>query len=432
MAIPLFSYLRIVLYAMGLACAPMVHAQVGENLEVDQTDTDLVSVLLAPSVWEGAQEVPGKWVTISNQGDKKTCELKSMGRFFGARPQQVLAYYQADKLVRMDVTYLETGNVFGYRKSREDAYVRDKLSEKEVREMKDKEDLEAAGRKQEFEKLFGDLEKSIPMALEAFCGAPGKKVSIGRDRMLKVRATEFVSPSLRFRFSAEEDQLILLAIIPAEVTGNKLVTQTGSDRRRDIKAGPEKLPNGDVVIRNIPMVNQGSRGYCAMGTLAMIMQYYSVNVNIDQLAAAAGYQEGSVEHASIVPIYESAAKEGKLKLQVVTPPLKARQLIKEVDRGQPVLIWRYFSRERDEVHSDFAETFATDPSAVLPDPKKDKEEEERWAGRSNGGHASIVTGYNRERGEILFTESWGENKRNRRMRVEEMEHSGYLYFLFEP
>ena len=38
----------------------------------------------------------------------------------------------------------------------------------------------------------------------------------------------------------------------------------------------------------------------------------------------------------------------------------------------------------------------------------------------------------REQGEILFTGSWGENNRNRRMRTEEMEHSGYIYFLFEP
>jgi hypothetical protein len=37
-----------------------------------------------------------------------------------------------------------------------------------------------------------------------------------------------------------------------------------------------------------------------------------------------------------------------------------------------------------------------------------------------------VNGYNQARGEVIFTESWDERVRNRRMRAEEMEGTSYL------
>jgi hypothetical protein len=47
-------------------------------------------------------------------------------------------------------------------------------------------------------------------------------------------------------------------------------------------------------------------------------------------------------------------------------------------------------------------------------------------------HASVITGVNKKRDEVIFTESWGENNRNRRMRAEEMEATAYVTFLLEP
>jgi hypothetical protein len=43
---------------------------------------------------------------------------------------------------------------------------------------------------------------------------------------------------------------------------------------------------------------------------------------------------------------------------------------------------------------------------------------------------SVITGYNEKRDEILFTESWGERYRQRRMRIEEMEKTADSLFFF--
>lgn len=71
------------------------------------------------------------------------------------------------------------------------------------------------------------------------------------------------------------------------------------------------------------------------------------------------------------------------------------------------------------------------PAEELPHPRKDKEDRDLWPTLDSGGHASLITGYNKERGE-LFTESWGENNRNRRMKAEEREATAYVVFEFQP
>jgi hypothetical protein len=40
----------------------------------------------------------------------------------------------------------------------------------------------------------------------------------------------------------------------------------------------------------------------------------------------------------------------------------------------------------------------------------------------------VVNGYNAVRREVIFTESWGESARNRRMRIEELEGTSYLAY----
>jgi len=86
-------------------------------------------------------------------------------------------------------------------------------------------------------------------------------------------------------------------------------------------------------------------------------------------------------------------------------------------------------QERDYVHTTFAARFAKDPMVELP--KADMNDRETWPQRKKSfSHASVITGYNAERGEVIFTESWSEGVRNRRMRYEEME--GTAYYSFYP
>lgn len=415
-------------------------AQTGVDLTKTNAGGDITASLLGEAPWVGGT-LSGTWVDTSTASDKQGKELRSLGPVLGIRPQQVQAWLQNGKVVRMDIVFLEAGNFFGFKKSEEANYRKkteqsrkeEREAEKQLQELKKQEDKEFAVKREQFAALFAQYEKEIPAALEKYCGKPGQRITVGQTRMLRSRATEFSTEFVRMRLTAEDDQLISLAVIPADLAAksSRLTTVTGSQRRADAKESVKTQPNGDVILDAIPMVNQGSRGYCAIGTLAMIGKYYGLEVNIDQLAARAGYKEGDTENASVIPIYEAAAKEGRMRMKK-QDSFDFREAVREVDKGHPILVWRYFSRERDEFHHKFAADFAKDASLKLPDPKKDKVDRAAWPNESTGGHASLITGYNKERDEVLFTESWGEGNRHRRMRAEEMAATAYVLFYFEP
>lgn len=412
-------------------------AQTGANIEESAVDSDITQSLLDEEAW-ASNELPGDWVNVSTNTARQSRQLSSLARVFGHVPQQVLVFLEDGEITRLDIIYLEAGGFFGYRKSTELSYEQTSANirqaqqlTREVDRLRKSETAEMKQKGAQFKKLFADLEKDLPSKIADFTKSPGKRITVGLDNMLRSLVTEFTTPSLAIRLAAQKDQLVSVSIMPKEDATRRNITST-TGRRSTIKDNVKQLPDGDVVIENIPMFNQGQRGYCAIGTLAMITQYYGLNINIDQFAAKAGYKEGDVEKANINSLYESAAKEARLRLTTKNK-FQFYAAMRTLSMGKPILVWRFFSRERDDFHTEFKARHQADPTQVLPHPYKGGyADKATWPVLANGGHASLVTGFNKARGEVLFTESWGEETRNRRMRAMEMEATCYFMCEFEP
>ena len=52
--------------------------------------------------------------------------------------------------------------------------------------------------------------------------------------------------------------------------------------------GKAKVKTGDVFIDNVPMVDQGQKGYCAVATSERVLRYYGQNVDEHEVGASAG------------------------------------------------------------------------------------------------------------------------------------------------
>ena len=66
----------------------------------------------------------------------------------------------------------------------------------------------------------------------------------------------------------------------------------------------------------------------------------------------------------------------------------------------------------------------------LPDPSK--EDQSKWpTSKSDPGHASVITGFNKKTGEVIFMESWWKNARDKRMTASELEATSYATFYFK-
>lgn len=381
------------------------------------------------------------WIETSSSAGKTIRQWEQPESVLGVQPQQVLSYWQSNQLEQIEIIFLEAGNYFGVRESDElldaAAEIEDrrerKLEQKRIQDLIEKENKARESKRTEFNNLFQKLRNDLPSSLEKSLGVKGRNVTLGKSDWLKTKVFEYSYQEVILRLLMEENQLINLTLLPQQKasknwSGNSPINS--EQQKQKMLNNVKSLPNGDVVIENIPMFDQGDRGYCAIGSLAMVMQYYGLNLNIDALAAKAGYREGDVQNAALEPVYYAAAKEGKLRIKS-WPKLDYRDLQKTILKGQPILIWRAFRRERDDFHTDFAQRFLRDPSLKLPDPKQDRQESSHWATLAFGAHSSLITGFNKARNEVLFTESWGESFRNRRMRQEEMEATVHGIFIFE-
>ena len=155
------------------------------------------------------------------------------------------------------------------------------------------------------------------------------------------------------------------------------------------------------------------------------MRSAGLTLDTEDFAAGAGIRFGSTQKSHIREVYQAAAREAGLGMGHGTR-FEFTRAQQSIDAGFPVIVFRRWNQPRDYVHTAFAQRLATDPTAQLPRP--DAAERATWPIREGFMHASVINGYHSARREVIFSESWAEAARNRRMRVEEMEATCYLVY----
>ncbi len=78
------------------------------------------------------------------------------------------------------------------------------------------------------------------------------------------------------------------------------------------------LPNGDVLIQGIPMVDQGEKGYCVVASAERVLRYYGVKVDENELAEVANTdaQQGT-SPAAMINSLKKLANRLRVKTRVL-------------------------------------------------------------------------------------------------------------------
>jgi hypothetical protein len=198
-----------------------------------------------------------------------------------------------------------------------------------------------------------------------------------------------------------------------------------------LAASVAREEDGTVHLAGLLPIPQGYRPYCGLNTLAMAARHFGLHLDEDWLAVACGFQNtGRADGANLVKVYHAVAAEAGLGVDRSTK-FDASAAMRSLSQGFPVIVWRRFSHERNNLHSRFMREFSKDPSATLPDPAVPAERAS-WPGEDAPLHASVIVGYHADRREFLFLESWTGKDKPRRMRVEELAATTDLSFVFRP
>ncbi|MDA8774740.1 hypothetical protein N9N13_03350 [Opitutales bacterium] len=231
-----------------------------------------------------------------------------------------------------------------------------------------------------------------------------------------------------FLLSIAEGDFVSLAVDTIERANARGKVRKVADMhiRRIHRANVEKRGNGDVVIRNIPMVDQGPKGYCVPATFERCMRYMEVPADMYLLAMAGSTGLGGGTHTPT--LVESVQKEvwsaGRTFKSLRGHP-SFKELMKFIDSGIPIL-WGLHSTDR---FNQIANARTKDRIGASLDSWKDTikkatKEIQNFPRPhiSEARHICIIHGYNKETGEIAFTDSWGDRYKERWIGVEEASH----------
>jgi len=332
---------------------------------------------------------------------------------FGHPAQSVTGIFEGGKPGSITIVVLDAGAWFGF------------VPDADAKKV-------AATKGAQFAALYKQTATDVERGLAVLAGAPGRKVAFIDKGVLKHDVLVFHAGDLWVRLTTRDNHLVKLTVTRAEVDAVSPLsamrrTVKKDEQARQFAARVSTAANGDRLLDGVPIFLQGDRAYCGVATLAMAMQFLGLRLDTEDYAVAAGIKFGSTYRSSIREVAEAAADAGKLHLPR-TATFEFERARASIDAGCPVIVFRRWSQERDFLHHAFAQRFQKDPAATLPKP--DLNDRKAWPTKDSFAHSSLITGYNLQRREVIFTESWGERSRNRRMRIEEME--GTVYFAYHP
>jgi hypothetical protein len=309
--------------------------------------------------------------------------------------------------------------------------------------------------KAQFEKLKTDA----AAAIDKLAGKPGKPRAAAENKQGAVKVegvvwegaeTFYLLESSASKTNARKEFLpeflrLTAAPPPAKraVGAASGTAKATTAKRASLVENVVKEDKGDVYVKDVPMVDQGQKGYCAVATTERVLRYYGLPVDQHELAQVAETRSGGGTSQSA--LYESLEKlRGKFRFQL-------KQII-PWDYGEfKKMIEKYNTHVRKkklavgpaiEPVSDLSITYESLNGEVLREVRATPQEvasfqksvaqfvetgvplvwsvnlsllPETGLPQAGGGHMRLIIGYNTKTSEILYSDSWGPGHELKRM-----------------
>jgi len=211
--------------------------------------------------------------------------------------------------------------------------------------------------------------------------------------------------------SLQEEQYIALRIIPVAraENGGRNAKVSDADLEHRLATCVERRGNDDVVVCNIPMVDQGPKGYCVPATWERYLRYLDIPADMYLLALAGNTGLGG--GTSIQQMMDAAdniiSSNGRKLKKINTAPTVAN-ISRYIDRGLPIM-WTL--KTTPEFRKAIYENTAR---------RKGEEPEKKKYDSGYGYHICLIIGYNKRTGEIATSDSWGADFAERWVPLEEI------------
>ena len=213
--------------------------------------------------------------------------------------------------------------------------------------------------------------------------------------------------------STKEGESVLLQVVPLDLAaaGGRTATTSNTQLHQRLLADVAREPNGDVYLTQIPMVNQGPKGYCVPATFERVLRTMGIESDMYLLAMIGGTRAGggtSVE-ALMAAVRSLVYQKGRRTKDIPVKDLRIREVKRYLDAGIPVM-WTLFSVDEYNHSADentatrrktsdwqaYAASIAAAADKISRKPKPDSKH-----------HICLIVGYNEQTDELAVSDSWG-------------------------
>ena len=266
------------------------------------------------------------------------------------------------------------------------------------------------------------------------------RLSVARTKENKAFRGEYIRVAVRPADpAAAAGPLAAAAARPVDARKEAKITANKADVAKNVV----RRPDGLVFVDNVPMVDQGDKGYCAVATLERLIRYYGGTANQHELAQLADTGDGGgtmvrrdrfvspevcrqfgfrqetvkIEHPDPERLLKAYNKRAPVKLE-------ADKKAKNADFG--LLLERADPATLQAAAADLRET-----RKFIPEVKKyvDKGIPLVW---EIPGHIRLLIGYDEAAGRIAYSDSWGAGHELKTMPVAEAALLTQALFAVRP
>jgi hypothetical protein len=216
-----------------------------------------------------------------------------------------------------------------------------------------------------------------------------------------------------FLLSNQEGEYVSLAVVPTATanTGGRSTMTRDAEVRQRLTGNVKKSVNGDVYLTEIPMVDQGPKGYCVPATFERVMRTMGLEADMYLLAMVG--QSGAGGGTSVELLLENlrhqVLSKGRRIKEEELKQLRIRDIKRYLDQGIPVM-WTLCSMEEYNKAADkntkerltvtdwkaYGSTLAAETASLAKAPKP-----------SSNYHICMIVGYNETTQELAVSDSWG-------------------------
>ena len=265
---------------------------------------------------------------------------------------------------------------------------------------------------------------SIENTLNSFAGKSTNGFW-GQGR-IKNRAKIWKFQSFIFTLEFKPKEFITLHITNPQAKIGKISAASDFDGKVNIQTES----NGDVWIKNIPMIDQGPKGYCVPATIERCLKYYAItDVDMHKIAAVCKTQiGGGTLMSNVMTDFKKICGTFKLKMTNVGS-LSMNSISSMIDKGIPIC-WTMFSTE--PYTKRMMENTQKRTSTNFEDYCDSIKKQDKLKRMQDGAHVCLIIGYNKKSKELAVSNSWGERFEISWVRFEDAKIVSRNLFVINP